>query len=391
MRSPQSVALMAALTAEGDIARFVGGCVRDAVAGRPVTDIDVATSGAPETNTRLLQAAGIKVVPTGIAHGTLTALTGGRHFEVTTLRRDVETFGRHARVAFTDDWLADASRRDFTMNALYADPDGTLYDPAGGIVDLESGRVRFVGRAARRIAEDRLRILRFFRFHAWYGRGRANRAAIRACEAAAAGIDVLSGERIRQELMKLLAAPRPLPALRLMARHRVLERILTGGADLAALASLIRREETEWAADPLMRLAALMTGQGAAAAEGLAVRLRFSNADRDRLRFLLARPVALRAGVGRREVRRAVYEHGPERIVDLARLIGRPQAASEAQRLERPEFPLRGRDGRATGIAAGPRLGALLAAVEAWWVAGDFAADRDACLSRLRELAGTDA
>jgi poly(A) polymerase len=388
MAAPETTALLAALTAEGAVARFVGGCVRDAVAGRPVGDIDIATSGTPETNTRLLRAAAIKVVPTGIRHGTVTAISDHRPFEVTTLRRDVETDGRHARVAFTDDWVADARRRDFTMNALYADADGTIYDPTGGLADLGAGRVRFVGRAARRIAEDRLRILRFFRFHAWYGRGRANRAALAACGEAAAGIDALSGERIRQELLKLLAAPTPLPALRLMARHRVLERVLSGGADLARLARLCRRETAEWGADPLLRLAALMSGRDGETARALAARLRFSNAERDRLVFLVAPPLALRPGMKRAEIRHAVYRHGPERIVDLAHLLGRPEVVAEARRFERPRFPLRGRDGRGLGIAPGPRLGALLAAVEAWWIEGDFEADHAACLTKLRASSG---
>ena len=386
MRAAETTALLAALTAEGAVARFVGGCVRDAVAGRPVRDIDIATSGAPESNARLLAAARFKVVPTGIAHGTLTAISGRRHFEVTTLRRDVESYGRHARVALTDNWDADAGRRDFTINALYADADGSLYDPTGGLADLAAGRVRFVGRAARRIEEDRLRILRFFRFHAWYGRGPANRAALLACGNAATGIDDLSGERIRQEFLKLLAAPQPLSALRLMDRHRVLERILEGGADLARLARLRRRERAEGAPDPLLRLAALMAGQDREAALALAARLRLSNAERDRLVFLVAPPLAFDHPIDRAQVRHAIYSHGVERIADLAHLAGRPAVAALARRFERPSFPLRGRDARGLGIATGPGLGRLLAEVERWWIEGDFEADHAACLARLKAL-----
>jgi len=391
MRAPQTRALLAALTAEGAIVRFVGGCVRDSLAGRPVRDIDVATAAAPRENLRLLAAAGIKAVPTGIDHGTVTAVVDGRPFEVTTLRVDVETFGRHARVAFTDDWRADAHRRDFTINALYADPDGRIYDPTGGLADLRRGRIRFVGRAEQRIEEDRLRILRFFRFHAWYGRGAANRAALAACGRAAAGIERLSGERVRQELMQLLAAPEPRPALRLMARHDVLRHLLPAGADLRALSRLIRTEaQAGTAAEPLLRLAALVRGWAAADARRLAERLRLANAERERLLVLL-RETAPAAGGGEPALRRSIYRLGVELIVDLALLAGRPRLAAAARALPRPEFPLRGRDGLALGLKPGPALGRHLAAVETWWAAQDFRPDAEACRRRLAALAGRDA
>lgn len=385
MRTPATRALLAALTAEGAVVRFVGGCVRDSLVGRPVRDIDVATATTPRDNLRLLTAAGIKAVPTGIEHGTITAVVGGRPFEVTTLRVDVETFGRHARVAFTDDWVADACRRDFTINALYADPDGSLYDPTGGLADLRRGRVRFVGRPEQRIEEDRLRILRFFRFHAWYGRGAANRSALAACRQAAAGIDRLSGERVRQELLKLLAAPEPRPALRLMLRHGILPYVLPAGADLAALSRLMRGEPGE--PDPLLRLAALMHGQGADAARRLADRLRLSNAERERLLALLGSDAPSPRG-GRRTLRRAVYCLGADMTADLALLAGRPRLAAAARAMRPPEFPLKGRDGLALGLKPGPELGRLLAAVEDWWVERDFAPDTAACRAHLAALAG---
>lgn len=385
MRTPATRALLAALTAEGAVVRFVGGCVRDSLVGRPVRDIDVATATTPRDNLRLLTAAGIKAVPTGIEHGTITAVVGGRPFEVTTLRVDVETFGRHARVAFTDDWVADACRRDFTINALYADPDGSLYDPTGGLADLRRGRVRFVGRPEQRIEEDRLRILRFFRFHAWYGRGAANRSALAACRQAAAGIDRLSGERVRQELLKLLAAPEPRPALRLMLRHGILPYVLPAGADLAALSRLMRGEPGE--PDPLLRLAALMHGQGADAARRLADRLRLSNAERERLLALLGSDAPSPRG-GRWTLRRAVYRLGADMTADLALLAGRPRLAAAARAMRPPEFPLKGRDGLALGLKPGPELGRLLAAVEDWWVERDFAPDTAACRAHLAALAG---
>src|SRR6202043_3407136 len=202
-------AVLRALGAEGGAARFVGGCVRDALLGRAIGDIDIATPLAPEEVMRRLEAAAIKAVPTGIAHGTVTAVVPPRHFEITTLRRDVETFGRHARVAFTDDLAADAARRDFTMNALFLDADGNLFDPMGGLPDLRAGRVRFVGNAETRIREDVLRLLRFYRFHAHYGSGEADTAARAACRDLAHLLPTLSGERVAAETLKLLAAPDP--------------------------------------------------------------------------------------------------------------------------------------------------------------------------------------
>src|SRR5713226_4802519 len=194
-------AVLAALGAGGAVVRFVGGCVRDALLGRAIGDIDIATPDLPETVLTLLEAASIKAVPTGIAHGTITAVVPPRHFEITSLRRDVETFGRHARVAFTDDWAADAARRDFTMNALFLDAEGQVFDPVGGLEDLRAGRVRFVGDAEARIREDVLRLLRFYRFHAHYGRGEADEAARAACRALAHLLPGLSGDRIAAELL----------------------------------------------------------------------------------------------------------------------------------------------------------------------------------------------
>ena len=386
MHAAATAKLLQALGAEGAEVRFVGGCVRDWLAGRPVGDLDLATSAAPEENMRLLAAAGLKAVPTGIAHGTVTAIVQGQPYEVTTLRRDVETFGRHARVAYTDDWTADARRRDFTINALYADADGSIYDPCGGLADLERGRVRFVGRAAARIAEDRLRILRFFRFHAWYGQGRANRSALIACWHAAPEIALLSGERIRNELLRLLSAPEPRPALRLMLRHGVMRHLLSDGGDIGALTRLMRAEAPDQTSS-LRRLAALMRGAGRAAALGLAERLRLSNADRDRLVLLVEHGREVDRKADRRRLRRAIYAYGPDAVVDLALLAGAPELARRARSESLPRFPLKGRDALKFGVAAGPEIGLLLDKVERWWIAGDFRPARAACLARLETLA----
>src|SRR5258708_95123 len=209
-------AVLAALGVGGAVGRFVGGCGRDALLRRARRDTDIATPDPPELVLRRLEAAAIKAVPTGIAHGTVTAVVPPRHFEITTLRRDVENFGRHARVAFTDDWAADAARRDFTMNALFLDADGSLFDPVGGPADLRAAPVRFVGDAEARIREDVLRLLRFYRFHAHYGRGAADQAARQACRQLATLLPSLSGERVGAEIFKLLAAPDPVPTIALM-------------------------------------------------------------------------------------------------------------------------------------------------------------------------------
>ncbi len=383
MSRSSTAAVLAALTAAGTPARFVGGCVRDSVLGRAVNDIDIATAAPPETVMALLADAGIKVVPTGLAHGTVTAVVEHHHFEITTLRRDVETDGRHAKVAFTDDWAADAARRDFTMNALYLDVDGEIYDPTGGLTDARQGRVRFVGDPAGRIAEDYLRILRFFRFHAHYGRGEMDRAGLAACRALASGLRRLSGERVRDELLRLLAAPEPTVVLHLMADGRILGEVLPEATRIDRLAGLLIVDD---GVDPLRRLAALVAGDGATltAAAG---RLRFSNRQRDRLLaaagpFAAADPAA---------ARRLLYRIGAEAYRDRL-LLAWAEAPSEA-RLEpllavaddwrQPIFPLGGKDVIALGIERGARVGDLLAAVEDWWVEGDFQAGRADCLARL--------
>src|SRR5215831_4330069 len=222
MVEPATFAVLRALAAGGAEARFVGGSVRDALLGQRIGDIDIATPAAPERVTELLEKAGIKVVPTGLDHGTVTAVVPPRHFEITTLRRDVETYGRRARVAFDADWAADAGRRDFTINAIFLAPDGTIHDPVGGLADLRARRVRFVGDPATRIAEDVLRLLRYYRFEARFGTGRGDSQARAACRAAAHLLPTLSGERVAQELFKLLETPDPTQALRMMQEDGVL-------------------------------------------------------------------------------------------------------------------------------------------------------------------------
>ena len=398
MQAPETVRLLAVLAGGGAVVRFVGGCVRDAILGRPGRDIDVATPDPPDQVMRLLRAAEVRAIPTGIEHGTVTAVIGERHFEITTLRRDVENLGRRARVAFTDDWAADAARRDFTINALFADPDGTVYDPTGGLADLRAGRVRFVGTPAQRIAEDALRLLRYFRFHAHYGRGEPDAAALRACAAAAPSLRNLSGERLAGELLRLLEAPRPAPVLETMAACGVLAHLLPEAAGFARLARLCAIEADRDLADPLRRLAALLPAD-AAIAEAVAQRLRLSNVERERLAAMTQPEPAISPALDPAAIRRALYHLGPDRFGDIVLLgwSGADPAADDDWRalLQRaagwvkPDFPLRGADVLALGLAPGPAVGELLAGVQRWWEAGDFQADRTAALAKLRELAGS--
>ncbi len=399
MTAPETAAVVAALAAGGP-ARFVGGCVRDAVLGRAVKDIDIATEATPDRVIALLAAAGLKAIPTGIEHGTVTAVVGAAHFEVTTLRRDVETFGRRARVAFTDDWAADAARRDFTINALYCDPDGTLYDPTGGLADLRAGRVRFVGDARARLDEDVLRLLRFFRFHAHYGRGAPDRRALAACREAAPRLRTLSAERVRSELFRLVVADDPRAVLALMARQGVLDRVLPALSRLDRLGRLAALEDAlALGRDPLRRLAAGMD-VAPRQARDIARRLRLSNAERDRLAALAARRDRPTPDLDPPARRRLLYRLGRALYRDRALIAwadegrrgGRREAAwrallAAAETAERPALPIAGRDVRALGVAQGPEVGRLLASVERWWMGRDFRPDRASCLARLAALA----
>ena len=390
MTAPQTRKVLKALKPGEAPARFVGGAVRDALLGRPVSDVDIATPLPPEAVLALLTKARIKAVPTGIEHGTVTAVVPPKHFEITTLRRDVETFGRHARVAFTDDWRADAERRDFTMNALFLDADGTIHDYVGGLDDVAARRVRFVGDPETRIREDVLRLLRFYRFHAQIERGAADEAARAACRALASLLPTLSAERVAAELLKLLAAADPLPTLVLMAVDEVLPVLLPEATRPDRLAALIAIDPWN---DPLRRLAALIEVDGAGAA-ALAERLKFSNEDRDRLAAMAAPAWAVDLDGDAPAQRRALHHLGPERYADLLLLkaaatgpqtLKRARALlAAAKKIELPEFPLKGRDVTALGIKPGPRIGELLAELERWWEAGDFRAPRKACLAELR-------
>ncbi len=399
MRAPAARAVVDALAAEGAEVRFVGGCVRDALLGRESDDIDIGTPDPPERVLALLERAGIetRTLPRGIAHGTVTALAGGMRYEITTLRRDVATDGRHAEVVFSDDWQEDAARRDFTINAMSAAPDGTLYDDFNGREDLEAGRVRFVGDPARRIAEDHLRILRFFRFFAWYGQGEPDVEALDACRPMVPAIGMLSGERVQGEMMKLLAAPNPMPAVRAMSNTGALYDLLQGVWETERLANLIAIEKltpTE-AAEPVRRLACLINGPYHARA--VAARWRLNAGDRARLIALSDLPAAFNRDLDLSEQRRLLYRLGSERFRDL-RLLGwalqdkiesettYPAMLKDAHEWNAPDFPVTGVDVLALGVEEGPKVGGLLREVEDWWIERDFKPDRAALLERLDAL-----
>jgi poly(A) polymerase len=379
---------MAALNRDGEEARVVGGAVRNALLGEPIGDIDLATTASPQEVSRRATAAGFKPVPTGIEHGTVTVVIDSRPFEVTTLREDVETFGRHASVRFGRDWKKDAERRDFTMNALSVTVDGTVHDYVGGLADLKTRTVRFIGEPRRRITEDYLRILRFFRFHAAYGRGLPDAAGLAACIAARAGIDQLSRERVRMELLKLLLAPHATPALAAMAEAGLLVRVLGGVPDLAGFENMAKVEAAAGVqADAVQRLGAL----GARIpedAERLWQRLRLSNVEHERLKSMSdawwrVRPADDKDG------RALLYRLGPSQFVDRVLLAWARSPATAhdpawralAQLPEHwavPVFPLKAADFIKRGVPQGPALGAALHEAEEVWIAADFPADATA-------------
>ncbi|GAA0575072.1 CCA tRNA nucleotidyltransferase [Rhizomicrobium electricum] len=389
MTNPETVKLMAVL---GE-ARFVGGVVRNALLGKPVSDIDVATPHPPEKVRALLEAAGLKAVPTGIEHGTITAVVNGKPFEVTTLRRDVETDGRRAVVAFTTDWAEDAQRRDFTMNALYADRDGEVYDHVGGVADLEAGRVRFVGDPAARIREDYLRILRLFRFHAWYGQGGLDVDALVAVEQEKAGLAKLSGERIAKEMLKLLEAANPVAVLVAMGETGVLAEVLPGAPDIMRLKRLAAADASAaLPPDGVLRLAALLP-RDKAVAQAVAKRWKLSNAHTDRLTDLAEAGETVTPYLSTHDVAKLLYKLGPERFRDRVRLAWAeaPQAfvqwrtfLASANEWQRPVFPLSGDDVMAAGVVKGRAVGQVLSEVESWWIENGFTADIAAVQNALR-------
>lgn len=365
---PDLIRLTEALGARERLVRFVGGAVRDTLLRLPVADLDLATVLQPEEVSRRVRAAGFKAVPTGIAHGTVTAVLPSGPVEVTTLRRDVTTDGRRATVAFTDDWQEDAARRDFTINALSADPvDGTVHDYFGGIEDVRIGLVRFIGDPLARIAEDHLRILRFFRFHARFGQGLPDPAGLTACAARANDLMALSRERIAQELFKLLSVLDPTPTVSLMVEHGILAPVLPeiDGASVGRLRHLVARER-DYGGDPLRRLAALLPPDPELA-DSVGARLKLSNAQRKRLARAAEagepgppRPLAHAIGLESARDRLLLHSADPE------------TAMAELEEWHPPRLPIGGGDLVTLGLKAGPIVAATLQAIERQWVREGF-------------------
>ena len=358
--------LLAALGAGAGETRFVGGCVRDALLDIPVSDVDLATRLPPDSVIARLKAARIKAVPTGITHGTVTAVIHGRPIQVTTLRRDVETDGRHAVVDFTDDWREDAARRDFTINALSAEPEsGAIHDYFGGLADIEARKVRFIGDPLQRIAEDHLRILRFFRFHARFGAGEPDAAGTDACAARANDLMALSRERIADELLKLLALPDPAPTVALMIARGILKPVLPEITSADRLARLIVRErEASQSPHPIRRLAALLP-RDQDAASAIAARLRLSKTHRARLLAML--------GDAPGTPREAAYRLGPAVAIDHLLLGGdKVEAIRDLAGWTPPKLPIKGGAIVARGIGEGPEVARLMQEVEKRWIAEDF-------------------
>jgi poly(A) polymerase len=360
--------LLRALGADQGLTRYVGGAVRDDLLGLPVSDIDLATRLKPDEVVQRLEMARIKAVPTGIDHGTVTAVSDGQPVEVTSLRRDVSTDGRRATVTFTDDWQDDAARRDFTINALSADPrSGEIFDYFGGLPDLEARHVRFIGDPLQRIAEDHLRILRFFRFHARFGSGPPDPAALEACTARANDLMALSRERIADELLKLLDVANPAPTVAIMLKRHILRPVIPEiePGSLPALERLIRQEAlARVAPDPLRRLAALLPGEPATA-EKVATRLRLSNKARKRLGCATAAEVS-----GSPES--LAYRVGTECAVDRLLLAGNPTDAATICLWKAPRLPIGGGALIARGLAEGPIVARTLKRIENRWVEAGF-------------------
>lgn len=412
MAKAETRAVMAALKADDGEARFIGGCVRDSILKRPIKDIDIATPQPPELVMEKLERAGIRAIPTGLDHGTVTAVIEHEHYEITTLRIDVETDGRRAKVAFTDDWTMDAARRDFTMNALSCDEDGNIYDPFDGLEDLGNRRVRFVGNAAQRVDEDVLRLLRFFRFHAEYGGAGINRTGLQACRTHAHRLPDLSGERVRGELFRIFMAPHPADTIQLMRGEGVLKDILPeaqsiGRLRMIAWLTTTAVKVTGMDQDPVRRLAAVLKHDATTTdAETIADRLKFSNLERKHLKAMVAPPQRICPDLDAQTLRRLLNHHGKDLVIDWALLVWADDLAQDVRQpqgrnaewtalIERAEawtpipFPLHGRDALDVGIPHGPTIGAALKQVEQWWTERDFQDGRDSCLERLHSVAKT--
>lgn len=408
LTAPETVAVYQALTKEGADARFVGGCVRDGLMARPVKDIDLATPDRPEKVISLLEQAGIKAIPTGIDHGTITAVINKIPFEITTLRRDVSTDGRRATIEFTNSWQEDAKRRDFTINSLSCNLQGEVFDPLDvGMEDIARGIVKFIGEATDRVEEDYLRILRYFRFLAICGRHRPDKSSLGACRKYAHKLTSLSGERVWQEIERLLMVPNSADMFQTMRGARILDAVLPEVQHPGILRILTWLETTalmidDIAPDPIRRFAALLEGT-AEDAKVAADRLRLSNKDRDRLIALKSPPVPITHQLEKTILDELLYRHGKDRVIDWILLgwAGKRQFGEDlnstattnwktlldqALTWQEKTFPLTGQDLLDAGYDAGPKIGEILKETEDWWIGEGFQPDKDACLRQAQLL-----
>jgi poly(A) polymerase len=382
--------LLATLDCDGEEARVVGGAVRNALLDMPIAEVDVATTAVPDEVVKRVTAAGFKPVPTGIEHGTVTVVIDKHPFEVTTLRKDVETYGRHAKVEFGRDWKADAERRDFTINALSATRDGVVYDYVGGLQDLGQRRVRFIGDPAKRIAEDYLRILRFFRFHAAYGTSdHPDAAGLAACIAGRDGLDQLSRERVRMEMLKLVVAPHAVPTLIAMTDAGLLLRVLAGVSYLASFENMTKVEAAIGVEPNAIRRLGALAVAIPEDAERLWQKLRLANNERERLASMGESWARVSPSYGEKAAKALLYRLRPQNFTDRV-LLGWARSAATAhdpewralatlpQRWTAPAFPLKAADFMKRGVAQGPALGAALAAAEQAWIMAGFPDDQPA-------------
>ncbi|NDE89824.1 MAG: CCA tRNA nucleotidyltransferase [Alphaproteobacteria bacterium] len=375
--------------------RIVGGAVRDALLGIPVSDVDLATTAHPEKVIEILNTAKIKTVPTGLAHGTITAVMEGRGLEITTLRRDIATDGRHATVSFTDDWHEDAARRDFTMNALSRSADGTLYDYFGGLDDAKAGRIRFVGNAAQRIQEDALRLLRFFRFYAWLGKVMPDEETLAACSAAAPMLKKLSRERVWKEVKRLLSAPDPSDSWMLMLQNNIVAEFLPEGTNLATLCNLTSYEHARMVGkktNPLLRLTALLHGQKCDAVT-LKERFALSVDETQKIAQFLKNPLSGQHETDLTTLSFTLHRYGldlTEEFLVLNMACGAQfnwdSARGMLEKWQPKTFPLKGEDILGMGLPPGPRVGEILHAVEEWWVAQNFVPSHAACIEYAKRM-----
>jgi len=407
MKAAETRTLFKALKSGGNEARFIGGCVRNALVGLPVKDIDIATTETPHRVLKLLKAANIKAIPTGLEHGTVTAVINSIHYEITTLRIDAENHGRRATVAFTDDWVADAQRRDFTINTMSSTIEGDVFDPLSGMDDLDKRRVRFVGSPKLRIEEDVLRLLRFFRFHSTFGGNIVDQAAITACRTLAPRLNELSAERVQSELFKILEAPNTFNTMILMNNEQVLKYVLPEAKNFSRLRTMVWLEthlyniDTVYP-DKLRRLAAMLPIDEAGHA-ALAKRLRLSNQQCSRLAIMTNFTHFLTPELSQLKHNHALYDLGADNFRDLALLNWAQEKTIERQHFpertehwidlidaadtwQQPAFPIKGDDAKKLGLKQGPAVGRALGKVESWWRDGNFQANKKQCINQLKQV-----